>query len=107
MSFGLRTWNEEGVLEMDTDSFTYQVMYNQLHSMDGVNGFTVQIPGFTPDKCVACILPTNPQSSEFATEAMPFITQGNGSVTLLSRVAGSKDIGSKVVFRLLAMRFRN
>ena len=29
MSFGLRTWSEKGVLELDTDNFTYQVIHSQ------------------------------------------------------------------------------
>ena len=31
MSYGIRTWNANGVLEMDTDTFTYQVLHSQTY----------------------------------------------------------------------------
>lgn len=109
MSFGLRTWNEEGVLEMDTDSFTYQVMYSATYTMGGTNTLTIPIAGFTPDKCVAVILPLGVKNPgiDLPSDAMPYIYQNNGSVTLSSRPAGSTSQGSRISFRLLAMRLRN
>ena len=107
MSFGLRTWNENGVVQMDTDSFTYQVIYNQLHSVDGANSYTIQIPGFTTEKCVASLLPLGTVASESAWEAMPFIFQNEGSVLIRPRPESSTSVGCKISFRLLVMRFKN
>lgn len=92
---------------MDTDSFTYQVIYSQLHSVDGANSYTISIPGFSADKCVAAILPLGTVGSEVGAEAMPFIYQNEGSVTIKPRPDGSSRVGSRISFRLLAMRFRN
>ena len=51
MSFGLRTWSSNGVLELDTDTFTYQVIHNQQYTMTNGGSITVPIAGFTTDKC--------------------------------------------------------
>lgn len=107
MSFGLRTWNEQGVLELDTDTFTYQVMFSQTYTMTNGGSITVPIDGFTTDKCVAVMLPLGTVAADYASEAMPYIFQNNGSVTINSRPVGSTSNGSTISFRLLAMRLRN
>lgn len=107
MSFGLRTWGAGGTLELDTDSFTYQVMHSQLYTITSGGSITVPITGFTTDKCVAVMLPLGDVTFEIAQQAMPYIFQSNGSVRIDSRPAGSTSNGSTISFRLLAMRFRN
>lgn len=107
MSFGLRTWNENGVLEMDTDTFTYQIMFSQTYTMANGGSITVPVAGFTTDKCVAVMLPFGTVTSETASEAMPIIYQNNGSITINSRPSGSTSAGSMITFRLLVMRLRN
>lgn len=107
MSFGLRTWGAGGALEMDTDTFTYQVMHSQLYTITSGGSITVPITGFTTDKCVAVMLPLGDVTMEVASQAMPYIFQSAGSVRIDSRPQGSTDLGSAISFRLLAMRFRN
>lgn len=114
MTYGLRTWNDEGVLEMDTDSFTYQVIHNQLYRM-GLQGnglvITVPIPGFNTASCVAMVLPTQAAPNESSLYAMPYVSVANGVVTLRAKHPDQPD-GSDahitaIQFRLLAMRYRN
>lgn len=108
MSFGLRTWGAGGDLELDTNSFTYQVMYNQTHTLSNTPTITITINGFTTDKCVAVILPFGDVTSEDASQAMPYIYQENGRVVIYDRPKTATDLsGSSISFRLLAMRFRN
>lgn len=111
MSFGLRTWSEGGVLQMDTDSFTYQVLHNQLYTLNIGAIITIPITGFDPSKCVATILPTAPPRFNFndARDAMPYVSVASGKVVVRSRNPSEPDIsnGSNIPFRLLVMRYRN
>lgn len=107
MSFGLRTWGAGGTLELDTDSFTYQVMYSQTHTISDASVITIPITGFTTDKCVAVILPFGDVTSNIPSQAMPYIYQADGVVTIYGRPKNSTDLGSRISFRLLAMRFSN
>ena len=107
MSFGLRTWGAGGALELDTDSFTYQVIHNQAYYIPNGGSISVPISGFTVDKCVAVMLPFGDVTAEIAQQARPYIFQFNGAVRIDSRPVGSSDNGSSISFRLLAMRFRN
>lgn len=107
MSFGLRTWGAGGALELDTDTFTYQVIHNQAYYISNGGSLSIPIAGFTTDKCVAVMLPFGDVIAEIAQQAMPYIFQSNGGVRIDSRPSGSSDNGSSISFRLLAMRFRN
>lgn len=111
MSFGLRTWSEGGVLQMDTDSFTYQVLHNQLYTLNLGAVITVPISGFDPAKCVATILPTAPPTVSFndARDAMPYMSVASGQVIVRSRNPSEPDTtnGSQIPFRLLVMRYKN
>ena len=97
MSFGLRTWSSNGVLELDTDTFTYQVIHNQQYTMTNGGSITVPIAGFTTDKCVAVMLPLGVATGDFASEAMPYIFQRAGSVLINSRPVGSTSKDRKSV----------
>ena len=108
MSFGLRTWGETGALELDTDSFTYQVLHNQLYTITDRGVITVPVAGFDPSKCCAAILPTTAPSSNDVTQGMPFMYVNSGSITIRSQnVNGGGYRGSTIQFRLLAMRYKN
>ena len=73
MTYGVRTWGAGGALEMDTDSFTYQVIHNQTYKLSGRNVVvTVNIASFDPLKCVAVILPTSIATADVVREAMPY-----------------------------------
>ncbi|MBG8559130.1 MULTISPECIES: hypothetical protein [Pseudomonas] len=111
MSYGLRTFSEDGVVELDTDSFTYQVLHSQTYTLTG-NGAVVSVPisGFNPATCTAVILPTTARKNEFNESAMPYMRVAVGNVTVRSKhpnQPGTEDSGSHIQFRLLVMRFKN
>lgn len=106
MTYGVRTWSADGVLEMDTDSFTYQVLHNQAYQLNGSNTITASVAGFTPATGVAVILPISTRDADFSSGSMPYMTVGNGTVTVRSRNPSEPgSIGSSILFRLLVMRF--
>ena len=111
MSYGLRTWNAKGVLELDTDTFTYQVIHNQVYQLTLRAVITVPIAGFTSASCVATILPITPPNTAFnyCTDAMPYMSVANGQVVVRSQNPMEPDAnnGSTIQFRLLVMRFKN
>ena len=108
MSFGLRTWGAGGALELDTDSFTYQVLHNQLYTITDRGVITVPVAGFDPSTCCAAMLPTAAPSSTDVTQGMPYMYVNSGSITIRSQnVNGGDYNGSTIQFRLLAMRYRN
>ena len=108
MSYGVRTWSSNGVLEMDTDSFTYQVLHNQLYTTPQGGVLNIPVQGFTPDKCSAVMLPVSAPPNDYVMSAMPFIYLGNGVITIRSQnVNGGGYTGSGLQFRLLVMRLRN
>lgn len=96
---------------MDTDSFTYQFLHNQLYQLTGSNVITVPIPQFVVASCVAVILPVGGSDSNIARFAMPYMTVANGSVTIRSRhpqePSTDPSYGSQIQFRLMAMRYSN
>lgn len=108
MSHGVRTWSENGTLQMDTDSFTYQVLHSQTYTLSLGQVITVSIPGFDPAKCVAVILPTAPAPNTYSYSSMPFMSVGVGSVTVRSKHPEEPgNIGSNIPFRLLVTRYKN
>lgn len=111
MSFGLRTWNAAGVIEMDTDVFTYQVLHSQSYTLTMGAVINVPVAGFDPASCSAVILPIGnvDSSRQYCYDAMPYVTVASGSVTIRSRNPSETDtgIGSRIPFRLLVMRYKN
>ena len=110
MSFGLRTWSAGGVLQMDTDTFTYQVLHNQLYTLNLGAVITVPVSGFNPLTCVATILPTAPPTLTFndARDAMPYMSVSTGQIVIRSLNPSEPDSenGSRIPFRLLVMRYK-
>lgn len=108
MSYGIRTWNANGVLEMDTDTFTYQVLHSQTYSLGPSQILTVLIAGFVPATCSAAILPVGVPAYPWASEAMPYVRVGNGVVTIRARNPSESDpiVTTRLTFRLLAMRYK-
>lgn len=111
MSYGLKTWSENGVVELDTSVFTYRVIHNKQYRLGGIYDGTVisvNIPEFTVANCVAAVLPIS-GVTEYADEAMPYIAVSNGSVVVRSRhpQESYNGIGSGIIFRLLIMRYKN
>lgn len=108
MSHGVRTWDASGNLQMDTDSFTYQVLHNALYTLTMGAIVTASIAGFDPATCTAVILPTQAAANNYCNSAMPFMSVGVGSVVVRSKHPNETGaIGSTIQFRLLAMRFKN
>lgn len=109
MTYGVRTWTANGAIEMDTDSFTYQVLHNQVYQLTTNAVITVPVPGFSPATCVAAILPTRAATNDNASNAMPFQTVANGSIVIRSRHPNEPfpEGGSLIQFRLLVMRYKN
>ncbi|WP_321847279.1 hypothetical protein [Pseudomonas paraveronii] len=108
MTYGVRTWSANGVLEMDTDSYTYQVLHNAVYTLAMGAVVTANIAGFNPATCTAVILPTQAAANNYCYSAMPFMSVGVGSVVVRSKHPNEPDaIGSTIQFRLLVMRFKN
>lgn len=108
MSFGMRVWGPDGSLQMDTDSFTYQVLHNTLYTLSGNPVITVNVPGFNPDTCSAVILPTQPAADNYCLSALPYQSVAPGVVTIRGKnPSESGSILSTIQFRLLVMRYKN
>lgn len=113
MSFGLRTWGASGSLELDTDTFTYQVMYSAVINFEGSAPnavVTVQVPDFDPATCCAVLLPVGAPTYtpwENQRNAMPFVSVASGSVTLRRRHPNETSIenDTRIAVRLLVMRY--
>lgn len=108
MSFGLRTWAANGSLQLDTDSFTYQVIHNQVYKLTVGAVINIPISGFSLSNCTAVVVPTLPPTAQNDQNAMPFEEISEGLVTIRSRHPQEPDatVGSAIQFRLIAMRFK-
>ncbi|MCP1511024.1 hypothetical protein [Pseudomonas rhodesiae] len=111
MNYGLRVFGANGAIQMDTDSFTYQVMHNKLYKLGAQNDglvITVQIPGFDPAKCSAVILPTQAATDTDCLNALPYQSVAAGVVTIRAKNPGETGTYlSTIQFRLLVTRFKN
>lgn len=109
MSHGVRTWSASGALEMDTDSFTYQVLHNGLYQASAGGPITVYISGFSPSNCSAVILPTEPPANDYIYSALPYVSVGEGVVNVYGKHPAEADrsLGTTIKFRLLVMRYKN
>lgn len=106
MSFGLRTWGVDGTLQMDTDTFTYQVIHNEVYSMGPNVVHNISIPAFSQRNCVASLLPTGRASAQ-GYDTMPYQTVGEGVVRLSSYHPNDTTVYSRLEVRLLVMRYKN
>lgn len=113
--FGLRVFNESGQLAMDTNSFTYQVIWQGVIDFSGtVPSYTLNIPGFNPATCVFMIIPTRAQDVQPAEgdgaanqKSYPFVTTSAGQVVVLPKNPSSSagTIQSRVVAKAYAIRY--
>lgn len=111
MSFGLRTWSEKGVLEMDTDSFTYQVIHSQTYTLADKATIVVSLPEFTPASCTAAILPIGPPAEAGdpvgVTKAAPYVRVSQGKIEIFAvNPTSSASRKTQIEFRLLVMRYK-
>ncbi|MED7666792.1 hypothetical protein GXB78_06180 [Pseudomonas moraviensis subsp. stanleyae] len=113
--FGLRVFNESGQLAMDTNSFTYQVLWQGVIDFSGtVPSYTIAIPGFNPANCVFMIIPTRAQDVQTSeaegsvnSKSYPYVTVGIGQVVVryINPSASASTIGSRVVAKGYAIRY--
>ncbi|WP_247269533.1 hypothetical protein [Pseudomonas sp. YL2] len=115
MTYAARVWDENGNLGMDTNSFTYQVLWQGVIDFSGTTpSYTLNIPGFNPANCVFMIIPTrvqDVQSSETDgsgnSKSYPYVTVSVGQVVVRFRnpSATGSTIGSRVVAKGYAIRY--
>ena len=113
--FGLRVFNESGQLAMDTNSSTYQVLWQGVIDFSGaVPSYTISIPGFNPASCVFMIIPTRAQDVQSAesdgggnAKSYPYVTTSAGVVTVLPKnpSAGAAIGQTRIVAKGYAIRF--
>lgn len=96
MSYGARVWDANGNLVMDTNTFTYQVIWQGVIDFSMATTaqavvYTLPIPGFNPANCVFMIIPTRAQDIQSAegdpignTKAYPYVTPAVNQVTVRS-----------------------
>ncbi|MGH8389333.1 MAG: hypothetical protein ACRESJ_28275 [Pseudomonas sp.] len=114
-SFGLRVFDENGQLGMDTNSFTYQVIWQGVIDFSGSTpSYTLNISGFKPANCVFMIIPTRVQDVQSSegdglgnTKSYPFVTTAVGQVTVLPKnpSAGASVLQTRIVAKAYAIRF--
>lgn len=113
--FGLRVFNESGQLAMDTNSFTYQVIWQGVIDFSGtVPSYTLNIPGFNPANCVFMIIPTRAQDVQSSEtdgngnqRSYPYVTTSAGQVVVRFKnpSASASTIGSRIVAKGYAIRY--
>lgn len=113
--FGLRVFNESGQLAMDTNSFTYQVIWQGVIDFSGtVPSYTLNIPGFNPANCVFMIIPTRAEDVQPSEgdgtanqKSYPFVTTALGQVVVRPKNPSSSagTIQSRIISKAYAIRF--
>ena len=115
MSYGMRIWDENGQLAMDTNSFTYQVIWQGVIDFSGtVPSYTLNIPGFNPANCVFMIIPTRAQDVQSAEldgsgnqKSYPYVTTSVGQVVVRPKnpSAGAATLQTRIVAKAYAIRY--
>ena len=115
MTYGARVWDENGNLGMDTNSFTYQVLWQGVIDFSGTTpSYTLNIPGFNPANCVFMIIPTRLQDVQPSetdgsgnSKSYPYVTVSVGQVVVRFRnpSATGSTIGTRVVAKGYAIRY--
>jgi hypothetical protein len=114
-SFGLRVFDETGALSMDTNSFTYQVIWQGVIDFSGATpSYTLNIPGFNPANCVFMIIPTRAQDVQSAegdglgnTKSYPYVTTAAGQVVIQPKNPSSSasTLQTRIVAKGYAIRY--
>ena len=115
MAYGMRVWDGGGSLSMDTNSFTYQVIWQGVIDFSGSTpSYTLSIPGFNPATCVFMIIPTRAQDVQSAendglgnTKSYPYVTTAVGQVVVRPKnPSASASTGqTRIVAKAYAIRF--
>lgn len=96
MSFGLRTWDEQARLQLDTSTFTYQIVANVLINFSTTQITNIPIVGDASNHCAVVLALTGTISNSF----MPHITITNNNVRINSGGVTRNTV------RALVMKFR-
>jgi hypothetical protein len=115
MTYGARVWDENGSLSMDTNSSTYQVIWQGVIDFSGATpSYTLSIPGFNPANCVFMIIPTRAQDVQSAeidglgnTKSYPYVTTSIGQVTVQPKnpSSGVSTLQTRIVAKGYAIRY--
>lgn len=105
MSFGLRTWGDNGTVQIDENSFTVRLVLSTLVEFTTVKGNQdFSVPGCNPSNSIAFVVPSGPVSNDqrqFETEML----EGVARVYNYTRTfAASSTKGGTM--RLFVVRFR-
>ncbi|WP_156162089.1 hypothetical protein [Pseudomonas sp. MRSN 12121] len=105
MSYGLRMWGGDGVLQFDTGTSTWRIVLSVVVSFASAGGKSTQqfsVPGCNTSNAVAVVLPIGPSATEdrqLETE----MTDGVVNVrNFINGFAGDKF--SRSAMRLIVMR---
>lgn len=100
---------------MDTNSFTYQVIWQGVIDFSGsVPSYTLNIPGFNPGNCVFMIIPTRAQDVQSSetdgsgnAKSYPYVTTGAGQVVVLPKnpSASASTLQTRIVAKAYAIRY--
>jgi hypothetical protein len=114
-SFGLRVFDENGGLSMDTNTFTYQVIWQGVIDFSGATpSYTLNIPDFNPANCVFMIIPTRAQDVQSAendglgnTKSYPYVTTAVGQVVIRPKNPSSSasTLQTRIVAKGYAIRY--
>lgn len=106
MSFGMRIWSPEGLLQLDENSFTMRVVLSQIISPQtfGAKYIDIAISGVTPSNSSAFVLPIGPVTSDNG-QCEP--EMGNGFVRVWRTIKGDPYGNSSITItqqRLVVVR---
>ena len=100
---------------MDTNSFTYQVIWQGVIDFSGsVPSYTLSIPGFNPATCVFMIIPTRAQDVQSSEgdgsgniKSYPYVTPSAGQVIVLPKNPSSSasTLQTRIVAKAYAIRY--
>lgn len=118
MAYGMKVFNGQGGVVMDTTTFTYQVIWKgEVNFTDTVTGtvkqINISIPGFNPANCVFVCIPFRPQDLNpltIAHGAYPFIRVFNNQVQLFSNhpdYSLNTSQQTRALFKAYALRYGN
>lgn len=106
MSFGIRIFDEKGVLLLDENSFTFRVVLSQVVTFSGVRAVqSFSVPGCTPDNANAIVIPLG----TYTTNDRQFeVTMGSGVVEVANwmRNWSPGKFTASGSMRLIVMRFK-
>lgn len=120
MNYGAMVKDDGARVVMDTNSFTYQVIWQGVVDFSMATGntpviYTLNIPGFNPANCVFMVIPTRAQDVQLSegdatgnTKSYPYVTTAVGQVVVRS-ANPSADLNSssqtRIVAKAYAVRF--